>query len=166
MLRMILAKCTLTFASPLLAVLPSTSFAQDDGESVFVDGVADATLRSQLAAFLTALGLAPPVGKGGPEKAPRGFRCSRGGGGVLQAVAALMDERDLAERPPLDRVAAFDMATKASKEECKCIKSEVFRPPSFSGLRDRVVAICWAAGVRVCCCQTAACMITGLGTGR
>lgn len=83
---------------------------KDDGESVFVDGVKDTALRSQLGAFLTALGLATPAAKGDEEGAPRGFRCSRGGGGVLRSVAALMDERDLAGPPPLDREAAFDAA--------------------------------------------------------
>lgn len=88
---------------------------QDEGESVFVDGVKDATLRSQLAAFLTALGLADPAGKGHKENAPQPFRCS--GGGVLRGVAALMDERDLAEPPPLDRAAAFSTAKEVSRKE-------------------------------------------------
>lgn len=83
---------------------------QDEGESVFVDRVKDVTLRSQLAAFLTALGLADPDEKG--DK-PQGFRCS--GGGVLQGVADLMDERDLAEAPPLDREAAFEAAKEVRK---------------------------------------------------
>lgn len=82
---------------------------------MFVDGVEDTALRSQLAAFLTALGLATPAAKGGEQGAPRGFRCRRGGGGVLQGVAALMDERDLAGPPSLDREAAFDAAKEVSK---------------------------------------------------
>lgn len=85
---------------------------KDEGESVFVDGVKDAALRAQVAAFLTALGLADPVGKG---DAPQGFRCS--GGGVLQSVADLMDERGLAEAPPLDREAAFKAAKEVSPKE-------------------------------------------------
>lgn len=80
-----------------------------------MDGVKDTALRSQLAAFLTALGLATPAAKGGEEGAPRGFRCRRGGGGVLQGVATLMDERDLAGPPALDREAAFDAAKEVSK---------------------------------------------------
>lgn len=83
--------------------------AQDEGESVFVDGVKDATLRSQLAAFLTTLGLAAPAGKGN-----KSFRCS--GGGVLRGVAAIMDEQGLAEPLPLDREAAFNLAKEASAE--------------------------------------------------
>lgn len=82
----------------------------DEGESVFVDGVKDVTLRSQLAAFLTALGLADPAGRGDKLQ---GFRCS--GGGVLQGVADLMDERDLADVPPLDREAAFEAAKEVRK---------------------------------------------------
>ncbi|CAM9732099.1 unnamed protein product [Pylaiella littoralis] len=95
----------LAAAPPLAAELGELLDALDEGESVFVDGVKDATLRSQLAAFLTAIGLADPAGKGHKEKGPQPFRCS--GGGVLRGVAALMDERDLAEPPPLNREAAF-----------------------------------------------------------
>lgn len=80
-----------------------------------MDGVKDTALRSQLAAFLTALGLATSAAKGGEEGAPRGFRCRRGGGRVLQGVAALMDERDLAGPPSLDGEAAFDAAKEVSK---------------------------------------------------
>lgn len=86
--------------------------AQDEGESVFVHGVKDASLRSQLAAFLTALGLADPAGKG--DK-PQAFRCR--GGGVLRGVAALMDDQDLAKAPRLDRQAAFTKAKEVSRLE-------------------------------------------------
>ncbi len=86
--------------------------AKDEGESVFVEGVKDASLRSQLAAFLTALGLAGPAG---PADKPQAFRCS--GGGVLRSVAALMDEQELAKAPPLDREAAFLKAKEVSRGE-------------------------------------------------
>lgn len=92
----------------------------DEGESVFVEGVKDATLREQLRAFLAALGLALPAVQTYPEnreqneKQRQGFQCSRGGGGVLKTVAALMDERGLAEPPPMDREAAFIAAKEVS----------------------------------------------------
>lgn len=100
-----------------------TYAGQDEGESVFVDGVKDVTLRLQLAAFLSALGLADLAGKG--DK-PQGFRCT--GGGVLQGVADLMDERDLAEAPPLDREAAFQTAREVrrrggSRRKCQRCES-------------------------------------------
>lgn len=79
-----------------------------------MEGVKDASLRSQLAAFLTAIGLAKPAGKDDGEGEPRGFRCSSGGGGVLKGVGALMDERGMAEPPPFDREAAFDAARDVS----------------------------------------------------
>lgn len=90
--------------------LPRTT---DEGESVFVDGVKDPALRSQLAAFLTALGLAQSPEKGAKGGAPLGFQCI--GGGVLRGVASLMDEQKLAARPPLDREAAFNAAKEASR---------------------------------------------------
>lgn len=80
-----------------------------------VDGVKDEALRSQLGAFLTAIGLGIPVAKGDSDGAKsHGFRCSRGGGGVLKCVAALMDEQGLVEPPPMDREAAFDAAKEVS----------------------------------------------------
>eukprot|EP00752_Nemacystus_decipiens_P012895 g11415.t1 len=113
-------------AAPALATeLGELLDALDEGESVFVDGVKDVTLRSQLAAFLTALGLADPARKG--DKLQR-FRCS--GGGVLQGVADLMDEQDLAEAPPLDREAAF----KAAKEVVDRLAGE----EGMEGVRDEV----------------------------
>ena len=93
----------------LLLMYPS-----DEGETVYVDGVQDAALRSQLASFLSALGLAAPAKEVDGEKTPQAFRCSRGGGGVLRCVALLMDERGMVNPPPLDREAAFDTAKKAS----------------------------------------------------
>lgn len=104
-------------AAPALATeLGELLGALDGGESVFVDGVRDPYLREELSAFLTALGLASPPEKGSSHQAPtkahsqHGFRCSRGGGGVLKMVAALMDEQSLAEPPPMDRDEAFDAA--------------------------------------------------------
>eukprot|EP00903_Cladosiphon_okamuranus_P006209 g6104.t1 len=116
-------------AAPALATeLGELLDALDEGESVFVDGVKDVTLRSQLAAFLTALGLADPDGKG--DK-PQGFRCP--GGGVLQGVANLMDERDLVETwtlPSRDREAAF----KAAREVVDRLAGE----KGMEGVREEV----------------------------
>ena len=84
----------------------------DEGESVYVDGVKDASLRAQLAAFLAALGLSAPDGEQGDEGAGKAFRCGKGGGGVLRAVADLMDGSGMVGPQPLDKEAAFDTARK------------------------------------------------------
>ncbi|CAM9512923.1 unnamed protein product [Scytosiphon promiscuus] len=118
----------LAAAPPLATELSELLDALDEGESVFVDGVKDPALRSQLTAFLTALGLAQPAGKGDRGGAPHGFRCSDGG--VLRAVASLMDEQNLAARPPLDREAAFNTAKEvvdrlAEEEGMEGVREEV-----------------------------------------
>lgn len=104
----------------------------DGGESVFLGGVRDASLRSQLAAFLTALGLglggddagasasasanADDEGggqesKGGAEsQAPTEFRSRHREGWVMRTVASIMDEYRLADPPTRDPEAAFQAA--------------------------------------------------------
>ena len=82
---------------------------------MYVDGVQDAALRSQLASFLSALKLTAPAKEVDGKRMPQAFRCSHGGGGVLRCVASLMDERGMVDPPPLDREAAFDTAKKASR---------------------------------------------------
>ncbi|CBJ26574.1 expressed unknown protein [Ectocarpus siliculosus] len=121
----------LAAAPPLANELGELLDALDEGETVFVGGVKDATLRSQLAAFLTALGLAAPAGKGN-----KSFRCS--GGGVLRGVAALMDEQDLADPLPLDREAAFNSAKEvvdrlAGEQGMEGVREEV------PGLLDQIL---------------------------
>lgn len=114
---------------PSLRLL-STGF-QDEGEGVFLDGVKDITLRSQLAAFLNALGLATPAisNISGPTGAPREFRCSQGGGGVLHGVASLMDEIGMVYPPPLRKEAAFETAKEASLLHHKSIVEKMHQFP-------------------------------------
>ncbi|CAM9284777.1 unnamed protein product [Ectocarpus sp. 6 AP-2014] len=122
----------LAAAPPLANELGELLDALDEGETVFVDGVKDATLRSQLAAFLTALGLAAPAGKGN-----KSFRCS--GGGVLRGVAALMDEQDLAGPLPLDREAAFNSAKEASTGgESRRVVDRLAGEQGMEGVREEV----------------------------
>lgn len=106
-----------SYSPPVSDSLGHFPFAhcEDEGETVYVDGVQDAALRSQLASFLSALGLTAPAKEVDGEKTPQAFRCSRGGG-VLRCVASLMDERGMVHPPPLDRKAAFEAAKKASRK--------------------------------------------------
>ncbi|CAM9481279.1 unnamed protein product [Ectocarpus sp. 8 AP-2014] len=122
----------LAAAPPLANELGELLDALDEGETVFVDGVKDATLRSQLAAFLTALGLAAPAGEGS-----KSFRCS--GGGVLRGVAALMDEQDLAEPLPLDREVAFNAAKEASTGgDSRHVVDRLAGEQGMEGVREEV----------------------------
>lgn len=114
----------------LAAELGDLLGALDEGETVYVDGVQDAALRSQLASFLSALRLRAPAKEVDGEKTPQGFRCGHGGGGVLRCVASLMDERGMVDPPPLDREAAFDTAKKvvdglAAEEGMEGVREEV-----------------------------------------
>lgn len=69
-------------------------------------------MRSQLAAFLMALGLKSDAAgdDGEGARASHGFRSKKGRGWVLNTVARIMDERGLAEPPPMDREATFQAA--------------------------------------------------------
>lgn len=75
-------------------------------------------MRSQLEAFLTALGLRFRAGddEAKADGDTSGFRCQRGGGWVLQTVAKIMDEVGLTDPPSRNRAAAFE----AAKEVCPC----------------------------------------------
>lgn len=101
---------------------------------MYVDGVQDAALRSQLASFLSSLRLTAPAKEVDGEKTPQAFRCSRGGGGVLRCVASLMDERGMVHPPPLDREAAFEAAKKASRKHLLIFRDPVLCVCSVPGL--------------------------------
>lgn len=80
-------------------------------------------MRSQLAAFLTALGLDAPEGERGVKGFDTGkaFRCRKGGGGVLRDVATLLDESGMVGPPPFDREMAFDSAKQVGRHLARII---------------------------------------------